>query len=92
MVFAVSGGVPQITTPLLAEIAGGETFGIPNAVYFALAALLVVTFVMKKTVAGRRFEAIGANPLAPARPGFRCGAIRCWPMSTRSCSIASPAS
>ena len=69
-VFAISGGVPRITTPLLAEIAGGETFGIANAVYFALAALLVVSFVMKKTVAGRRFEAMGANPLAARAVGL----------------------
>ena len=68
-VFAVSGGVPSITTELLAEIAGGETFGLPNSVYFALAALLVVSFVMKKTVVGRRFEAIGANPLAARAAG-----------------------
>ena len=39
-VFAVSGGVPRITTPLLAEIAGGETLGVPNSVYFAMAALI----------------------------------------------------
>jgi ribose transport system permease protein len=70
-VFAVSGGVPRITTPLLAEIAGGETLGIANSVYFALAALLVVAFVMKKTVAGRRFEANGANPLAARAVGLR---------------------
>jgi ribose transport system permease protein len=69
-VFAVSGGVPKITTPLLAEIAGGETFGIANSVYFALAALLLVAFVMKKTVVGRRFEAIGANPLAARAVGL----------------------
>jgi ribose transport system permease protein len=69
-VFAVSGGVPRITTPLLAEIAGGETFGIANAVYFALAALIVVAFVMKKTVGGRRFEAIGANPLVARAVGL----------------------
>jgi ribose transport system permease protein len=69
-VFAVSGGVPRITTPLLAEIAGGETFGVGNSVYFALAALVVVAFVMKKTVAGRRFEAIGANPLAARAVGL----------------------
>jgi ribose transport system permease protein len=69
-VFAVSGGVPRITTPLLAEIAGGETFGIPNSVYFALAAVLVVSFVLKKTVVGRRFEAIGANPLAARAVGL----------------------
>ena len=70
-VFAVSGGVPSITTELLAEIAGGETLGLPNSVHFALAALLVVTFVLKKTVVGRRFEAIGANPLAARAAGLR---------------------
>jgi ribose transport system permease protein len=70
-VFAVSGGVPSITTSLLADIAGGETFGIPNSVYFALAALLIVSFVLKKTVVGRRFEAIGANPLAARASALR---------------------
>ena len=70
-VFAVSGGVPRTTTTLLAAIAGGEALGVPNTVYFALAALLVVSFVMKKTVAGRRFEAIGANPLAARAAGLR---------------------
>ena len=70
-VFAVSGGVPSITTTVLAEIAGGETFGLPNSLYFALAALLVVSVVLKKTVVGRRFEAIGANPLAARAAGLR---------------------
>ena len=70
-VFAVSGGVPKTTTTLLAAIAGGQTLGLPNTVYFALAALLVVSFVLKKSVAGRRFEAIGANPLATRAVGLR---------------------
>ena len=70
-VFIVSGGVPKTTTTLLADIAGGQTLGLPNSVYFALAALLVVSFVSKKTVAGRRFEAIGANPLAARAVGLR---------------------
>jgi ribose transport system permease protein len=70
-VFAVSGGVPSITTTNLAEIAGGETFGVPNSVYFALTALIVVSFVLKKTVVGRRFEAIGANPLAARAVGLK---------------------
>jgi ribose transport system permease protein len=63
-VFAVSGGVPMITTKLLARIADGQMLGIANAVYFAAAIMIVVAFVMKRTVAGRRFEAIGANPAA----------------------------
>ena len=70
-VFAVSGGVPSITTTLLAEIAGGDTLGLPNSVWFALAATAVVSFVLKKTVVGRRFEAIGANPLAGRAAGLR---------------------
>jgi ribose transport system permease protein len=69
-VFAVSGGVPQTTTTLLADIAAGENLGVPNSVWFALAALAVVAFVMKKTVAGRRFEAIGANPVAARSVGL----------------------
>jgi len=70
VVFAVSGGVPSITTTLLAEIAGGTTLGIPNAVFFAAAALILVSFGLKKTVVGRRFEAIGANPLAAQAVGL----------------------
>src|SRR5215469_14373983 len=70
-VFAVSGGVPKTTTTLLAAIAGGHTLGLPNTVYFALATLLVFSFVSKKTVAGRRFEAIGDNPLAARSAGLR---------------------
>ena len=70
-VFAVSGGVPKTTTNLLAAIAGGRAFGLPNSLYFAFAALLVVSFILKKSAAGRRFEAIGANPLAAQAAGLR---------------------
>src|SRR6516164_3889839 len=70
-VFAVSGGVPKTTTTLLATIAGGQALGLPNSVYFALATLVVVSFVLKNSAAGRRFEAIGANPLATRAVGLR---------------------
>lgn len=70
VVFAVSGGVPSITTNLLADIAGGESLGLPNSVLFALVAMAIVTLALKKTVAGRRFEAIGANPLAGRAAGL----------------------
>ncbi len=69
-VFAVSGGVPRITTPLMAEIAGGKVLGIPHSVLFALVVLVLVSFLLKATVAGRRFEAIGANPLAARAAGL----------------------
>jgi ribose transport system permease protein len=70
-VFAVSGGTPRSTTRLLAHIAGNATWGIPNAAWFAVAALVVVSVLTKKTVAGRRFEAIGANPAAARAVGLR---------------------
>lgn len=70
-VFAISGGVPRITTDLLAEIAGGRTFGVPHSVLFAMGILALVSFFMKKTVIGRRFEAIGANPVAARAVGLR---------------------
>ena len=69
-VFAVSGGVPRITTNLLASIAGGEVFGVGHSVLIAVALLALVWFVMKRTVAGGRFEAIGANPLASRAIGL----------------------
>lgn len=69
-VFAVSGGTPSITTDLLAAIAGGDILGLPNSVWFALLALAIVTFALKKTVVGRRFEAVGANPLAARAAGL----------------------
>ena len=70
-VFAISGGVPRTTTDLLATIAAGRFMGIPHAVYFAVAVLALVSFTLKKTVVGRRFEAIGANPLAAHAAGLR---------------------
>lgn len=70
-VFAVSGGTPRSTTRLLASIAGNMTWGVPNAALFAVAALIIVSVLTKKTVAGRRFEAIGANPAAARAVGLR---------------------
>lgn len=71
MVLAISGGTPRLNTELLRSIAGGELFGIPNSMVFALVVLLAVTVVVKKTVSGRRFEAIGANPQAGVAIGLR---------------------
>lgn len=69
-VFAVSGGIPRTTTPLLERVASGDTFGVGNSVYIAIVIVLIVTFVLKRTVAGRRFEAIGANPAAARAVGL----------------------
>lgn len=67
----ISGGRPRITTLLLGDVAGGSTAGIPNSVFFALVALVVVSTLVKVTVSGRRFEAIGANPRTARAVGLR---------------------
>ncbi len=69
-VLGISGGTPRSTTRLLASIAGGSTLGIPNSAYFALGALVIVGTVVKSTVSGRRFEAVGANPFAARATGL----------------------
>jgi len=68
---AISGGRPDVTTQLLASITGGESFHVPNSVFFAIGALIVVAVLVKKTVAGRRTEAIGSNPRAAQALGLR---------------------
>jgi ribose transport system permease protein len=70
-VLGVSGGTPRQTTDLLASMAGGTSLGIPNAVYFAVLAVVVSTVVVKRTVVGRRFEAVGANGAAAWATGLR---------------------
>jgi ribose transport system permease protein len=72
----VSGGRPRITTKLLSRIAGDSSFGLPRSVFFALAVLIVVAVLVKITVPGRRFEAIGANPRATRAVGLRVRSYR----------------
>lgn len=78
-VLGISGGSPRRTTDLLRDAVGGVNFGIPNSVYLAIVVVVVAAVVMKLTVGGRRFEAIGANPVAAAATGlpvtlYRAGA------------------
>ena len=88
-VFAVSGGVPRSQRPpCWQQSPAAKHSGLPNAVYFALAALLVVSFMLKKTVVGRASKP-SAPILWPRVPRvFACSFISSWPMSMPSCSIA----
>ncbi|WP_322410041.1 ABC transporter permease [Microbacterium invictum] len=70
-VLGISGGIPRTTTRLLSSIAGGRTAGIPHAVLIAAVVLVVVALLVKRTVAGRRFEAVGSNPAAARATGLR---------------------
>jgi len=70
-VMLISQGIPRSSTPLLMGIVSGQNFGIPNSVFFASAALLLIILTLRKSVAGRRFEAIGASPAAASTSGLR---------------------
>jgi ribose transport system permease protein len=70
-VLEISGGIPRSTTTLLANVAAGSSLGLPNSVFFAVGAVLIVTVVVKLTAAGRRFEATGANASAAWATGLR---------------------
>jgi ribose transport system permease protein len=69
-VLGISGGSPRRTTRALRQVVGDVSFGIPHSVYIAVAVVAVVTVAMKMTVGGRRFEAIGANPVAASATGL----------------------
>jgi ribose transport system permease protein len=64
VVLGISSGSPRRSTDLMQDVAGGLTFGIPNSVYVAVLVVAVATVAVKLTAAGRRFEAVGANPHA----------------------------
>lgn len=70
-VIGISHGSPTSTTSLMARIAVGHTLGLPRAVWYAVVLTAVVAFIVKGTVAGRRFEAVGDNPIAAAAAGLR---------------------
>ena len=70
VVLKISGGTPRQTTELLASFAAGTTLGVPTAVWVAVAATAVTTLVVKRTVAGRRFEAVGAGSRAAWTAGL----------------------
>jgi ribose transport system permease protein len=81
VLFAVAAGVlnggligglglnPIIATLGTNALLYGVNLGI--SVFFALGALAVVSLIVKRTVAGRRFEAVGANPRAARAMGLR---------------------
>jgi ribose transport system permease protein len=69
-VLGISGGTPRQTTDLMAKVAAGDVIGIPNAVFFAVGATVITTLAVKRTVAGRRFEAVGANGAAAWATGL----------------------
>lgn len=72
-VMFISGGTPRDTTRLLQQLVSGTVLGIPKTVWIAMVVLLVVWFIVKHTIVGRRFEAVGANRQAARASGLAAG-------------------
>jgi ribose transport system permease protein len=74
LILQVTNGTSTSTAPpALDAFAAGRTLGLPNTVIVALVIVAVVTLVMRATAPGRRFVAVGANPLAANVAGLRVG-------------------
>lgn len=69
-VILISGGTPRDTTALLQRLVTDTFLGLGRVVWIALAVIVLVYIVVKWTVPGRRFEAVGANRAAARAAGF----------------------
>ena len=70
-VYELTSGQATATSPSsLASFAGGKTVGIPNTAVIAVIAVLVVAVLIRTTVFGRRFVAVGASPAAARAAGI----------------------
>lgn len=67
----LSEGVPSSVAASLSDWAFGAMAGVPNIAVVAAAIIASVAFLLNRTVAGRRFEAVGANPAAAHAAGIR---------------------
>ena len=66
-----SGASTSAAPPGLADFSLDKTFGIPNALLIAVAVILIVAGIIRSTVVGRRFVAVGASPAAAHAAGVR---------------------
>ena len=73
VMMALSGGSPRRTTERLSHFTNNKTFGLQHSVYIGIIAAIIVTILIKRTVIGRRFEAVGANPRAALATGLKVG-------------------
>lgn len=67
----ITGGIPSSSSELLLSVVGGTTSGIPNSAFIAGTILAIVVLALRKTVPGRRFEAIGSSPAMASVSGLR---------------------
>jgi ribose transport system permease protein len=69
-VIQISGGTPRNTTERLYSFGHSEVAGLSSVVWIAIGVTAVAAFLIKRTVVGRRFEAVGANAVAARAAGL----------------------
>lgn len=67
----ISGGFPVAASQSLREFSRGEVLGLSTSFWLAVAFVAVLVFAINKTVAGRRFVAVGSSPLSANTSGIR---------------------
>lgn len=72
VVLTVTGGSINFeATSNWSDFASSKVFGIPMLFVVAVAFVLVMHFLLRRTVWGRRFDLVGANPAAARAAGLR---------------------
>jgi ribose transport system permease protein len=71
VVIQVSAGNPPPTTSALARFASGKLVGVPNTVIIAVVLAALTALVIKRTIVGRRFEAVGSGLFGARAAGLR---------------------
>jgi ribose transport system permease protein len=66
----ISHGTTSTTTSALQDFASGSVLGIQTPVVIAVLITLIVALIVKRTITGRRFEAVGANARAARAAGL----------------------
>ena len=69
-VSSYASSAPKQSPPALASFTIGRTLGIPNTIYIALVVLLLAVVVQTRMTVGRRFVAIGDNPVTARAMGM----------------------
>jgi ribose transport system permease protein len=66
----ISGGSPVVAPDALAEFSHQTVVGVPMTLVLALAFVILISGATRRTVHGRRFTAVGANPAAAEATGI----------------------
>ncbi len=72
----ISRGVPNTAPALLEVFSIGRVLGMSNVLLFAAAVMLVLLMIEKRTLAGRRMQAVGLNESAAAAIGISVQAYK----------------